>query len=107
MTKIETRNSRVDERLLMVFHLITCNVSAAAHWVNVNDGRPTADDNERLGIGKDAHAKQLKTFTRPEEVDSRAVSIWERYLDLRVSIGEPLSNNGGAHLCQGETHRCG
>ena len=32
-----------------------------------------------------AHAKQLEAFTRPEEVDSRAVSIWEWYLNLRVS----------------------
>ena len=42
-------------------------------------------------ITEDAHAKQLEAFTRPEEVNSSAVSIWERYLNPRVRTGEPLA----------------
>lgn len=53
----------------MAFHLIACTPGYEGN------GRRERND-------KDVHAEQLEAFTRPEEVDSRTISFWERHLYL-------------------------
>ena len=43
-------------------------------------------DSESKEPSKDEHAEQLEAFIRPEEVDRRAVSIWEWYLNVKVDF---------------------
>ena len=45
-------------------------------WVN----------SESKELCKDGHAEQLEPFAGPEEMDGRAVSIWEWHLNPRLIL---------------------
>ena len=63
-------------------------VAAVGRWViNKKKLRGMKKGAKEQRNSKYAHAEQLKSFTRPEKVNGRTVSIWERHWNLTVSIG--------------------